>query len=188
MGIVEIIMTGVGLSMDAFAISICKGMKVKHISFWQALVIGLFFGGFQFLMPVIGYYISSTFASYISSYGHWIAFALLLFIGIKMIVETVKGTGEDTKDTLRIGELFLLAIATSIDALAVGVSLAFDDVNIWFASGVIGIVTLIISMIGVAIGKFSGGFLKNKAGILGGCILILIGIKILLSGLNIIDF
>lgn len=190
MGIIELLFTGVGLAMDAFAVSICKGLGMKKINHFHAFMISLFFGGFQALMPFIGWIAGRSFASYIESIDHWIAFVLLVIIGGKMLFETMKEELPDTEeqektDSLDYKELFLLAIATSIDALAVGVSLAFLGVNIWLAIAIIGIVTFAISYAGVGIGYQFGHRFEKGAQIAGGIILIMIGLKILLEHLEI---
>lgn len=176
----------VGLSMDAFAVSICKGLAMKKITFRKALIIGLWFGGFQALMPLIGYLLGVQFQSKITSIDHWIAFVLLCFIGINMIREACSKEEEQANDSLAVKEMFILAVATSIDALAVGVTFAFLQVSILPAITFIGITTLILSMIGVKIGNVFGTRYKSKAELAGGIILILIGVKILLEHLGIL--
>lgn len=192
MGIfIELLLMGVGLAMDAFAVSICKGLAMRKVNKKQAVVIGLFFGGFQALMPFIGWVLGSQFESYITSIDHWIAFVLLGFIGGKMIVEAVKPEDENVEidqmdPPLDIKEMFLLAIATSIDALAVGITFAFLDYPIVEAVSIIGIVTFIISIGGVYVGNFFGNKYKNKAEFAGGLILVLLGARILLSHLGLL--
>ena len=191
---IEILLIGVGLSMDAFAVSICKGLGMTKFNRKQAVTIGLYFGGFQALMPFIGYMLGIQFEKYITSIDHWIAFILLAFIGGKMVYEAIKEKDEECaveKDlALNQGEMLLLAIATSIDALAVGITFAFayDNLNIYEAITIIGVTTFVLSIIGVAVGNFFGSRYKKKAEITGGIILILIGIKILLEQLGIIAF
>lgn len=186
MGILELVLIAVGLSMDAFAVAICKGLNMKKINYKHSIIIGLFFGGFQALMPLIGWLLGKQFQQHISSFDHWIAFALLSFIGGKMIYEAIKG-GDDVEETdcsLNIKELVVLSIATSIDALAVGVTFAFfPDVNIASSIAVIGIITFVLSLIGVIIGNNFGTRFKSKAELAGGIILVLIGIKILFEHL-----
>ena len=182
---------GVGLSMDAFAVSICKGLSMRKVNQKQCFVIALFFGGFQALMPFIGWLLGSQFESCITSIDHWIAFILLGFIGGKMIVEAVKERDEAVQieqmdPPLDIKELFLLAVATSIDALAVGVTFAFLDTPIVEAITIIGLTTFVIAIIGVYAGNFFGNKYKSKAELAGGLILILIGVKILLEHLGIL--
>ena len=189
---IEFLLIGIGLSMDAFAVSICKGLAMRKVNKKQALVIGLFFGGFQALMPFIGWALGIQFQSYITNIDHWIAFVLLVFIGGKMIVEAVKPEEEEAVEVmdppLDIKEMFLLAIATSIDALAVGVSFAFLDYPIVEAISIIGVTTFVISVGGVYVGNFFGSRYKNKAELAGGLILVLLGVKILLEHLGIISF
>uniref|UniRef100_UPI003FEDDE49 manganese efflux pump MntP n=1 Tax=Roseburia sp. TaxID=2049040 RepID=UPI003FEDDE49 len=189
---IEFLLIGIGLSMDAFAVSICKGLAMRKVNKKQALVIGLFFGGFQALMPFIGWALGIQFQSYITNIDHWIAFVLLVFIGGKMIVEAVKPEEEEAVEVmdppLDIKEMFLLAIATSIDALAVGVTFAFLDYPIVEAISIIGVTTFVISVGGVYVGNFFGSRYKNKAELAGGLILVLLGVKILLEHLGIISF
>ena len=190
MGFIELFLIGVGLSMDAFAVSVCKGLNMKKINYRHALIIGGFFGGFQALMPLIGWALGSRFEKYIESVDHWIAFILLAFIGGKMVFEAIKGGDEEEnlshEDRLDIKELFMLAVATSIDALAVGITFAFLNVNIVSSITIIGLTTFVISVAGVAIGNKFGAKYKNKAEIAGGIILVLIGLKILLEGVGIL--
>jgi len=186
MGFFELFLIGVGLSMDAFAISLCKGLNMRKINYRHAFIIALFFGGFQALMPIIGWAIGKQFERFIVSFDHWIAFGLLLFLGIKMIYESVKGCDDDNIDEkLNIKELFMMAIATSIDALAVGVTFGFLSTPIAPASSIIGITTFIISFAGVAVGNHFGARFKKKSEILGGIALIVIGTKILLEHLGV---
>ncbi len=177
----------VGLSMDAFAVAICKGLAMKKITLRKALIIGLWFGGFQALMPLIGYLLGVQFQSKITSIDHWIAFVLLCFIGINMIREACSTEEENASESLAVKEMLLLAIATSIDALAVGVTFAFLQVTILPAIAFIGLTTLILSMAGVKIGNVFGTRYKSKAEFAGGIILIVIGIKILLEHLGILS-
>lgn len=191
MSIVELLLVAIGLSMDAFAVSICKGLRMKKINLRHALIIALFFGGFQALMPLAGWFLGSRFDSYISSMDHWIVFALLSFIGGKMIYEALRfeGPTEDEgqhPDTLDVKELAVMAVATSIDALAVGISFAFLRVHIWSATAMIGAITFLVSLSGVCVGNFFGARFKERAEIAGGAILVLIGLKILLEHLGII--
>ena len=185
MGFVELFLTGVGLSMDAFAVSICKGLGMTRVNWLHALVIALFFGGFQALMPLLGYVLAYSFAGYVTSVAHWIAFALLLFIGGKMLWDAFHDDGEDEGEAsdpaLDLRELFMLAIATSIDALAVGVSFAFLEVDILPAIAIIGCTTFAISFAGVAIGNQFGSRYERPSTIVGGVVLILIGVKIVLE-------
>ena len=181
MGIVELLLISVGLAMDAFAVSVGKGMTLKRVQPRHALTAGVWFGGFQGLMPLIGYYVGRSFAEYVVSVDHWIAFGLLVLIGLNMIRETIWGDDEQQNSDFGVRTMLIMAIATSIDALAVGVSMAFLDVNIWFSAAVICIVTLIISAAGVYLGTVFGARLGSKAGIVGGLILIAIGVKILVE-------
>lgn len=184
MDIFSIIMIGIGLAMDAFSVSITDGIILKKPKVVEAGKIALFFGAFQFIMPCIGYLLGSTFARYIEAFDHWIAFALLLFIGSKMIYEAInEKPEEDIKNPLSFTTLTVLAIATSIDALAVGVTFATINVPVIFASAVIGIVTFLISFAGVYIGSRCGNLFGSKSEIVGGMVLILIGFKILLQSL-----
>lgn len=186
MGFQEIFLIGVGLSMDAFAVALCKGLNMKKVNYWYTAVIALFFGGFQALMPLFGWFLGKQFEAYIVSVDHWIAFILLLYIGGKMIVESGKDDEEETRgDKLDLKELTIMAIATSIDALAVGITFAFFAVNIYSSITIIGITTFCLSIIGVMIGNRFGMKYKSKAEIAGGIILILIGLKILLEHLGI---
>lgn len=193
MGFAELFLLAVGLSIDAFAIAICKGFCMRRLRLDQAAVIGLFFGGFQALMPVIGWVLGKQFEAYIVSIDHWIAFFLLAFIGGKMIWEALHSQ-EDEADAcsmdqkLDLKELVMMAIATSIDALAVGISFAVLGVDILPAALLIGIVTFTLSAVGIRVGHHFGLKYKARAEIAGGVILILIGLKILLEHLGIISF
>lgn len=187
MGFVELFLVAVGLSMDAFAVSVCKGLGMRRLNMGQAAVIALFFGGFQALMPVIGWAVGRQFAGFVSSYAHWIAFALLAFVGIKMLWDAFHDEPEDEGPfKLDFGELLMLAIATSIDALAVGVSFAFLDVAIVPSVALIGVTTFVLSMIGVAVGNQFGSRWEKPATIVGGIVLVLIGVKVLLEGFGIL--
>lgn len=183
MGLVELFMVAVGLSMDAFAVALCKGLNMKKLNYRHAFIIGVFFGGFQALMPLLGWLLGRQFEKYITSFDHWIAFILLAFIGGKMLMEGFKGGEEahESNDRLDIKELVILAIATSIDALAVGITFAFFQVSILPSIALIGATTFILSVIGVVIGNKFGIRYKSKAEIAGGFVLIFIGIKILLE-------
>ncbi len=183
--ITEFALIGIGLAMDAFAVSICKGLGMKKINWGQTLLIGLFFGGFQAGMPFAGWLLGSRFSGVIDSFDHWIAFLLLAAIGVKMIIEAF-GEEEAIKEGVSIRELFALAVATSIDALAVGVTFALLSYPILEGIIIIGIITFILSIIGVLIGNRFGNRYQQKAQIAGGIILILIGLRILLSGLGLI--
>jgi putative Mn2+ efflux pump MntP len=186
MGIVELILIAIGLAMDAFAVSICKGLAMGKTKISNALIVGLWFGGFQALMPMIGYLLGAQFERYISSIDHWIAFVLLVAIGFNMIRESVSKK-EENYETASIGVkvMFVLAVATSIDALAVGVTFAFLRVNILLSVAVIGCITFVLSVIGIKVGSVVGRRFKSKAEFAGGVILILIGLKILLEHMNV---
>ena len=185
MGFLELFLTGVGLSADAFAAALCQGLHMKRLDWKRALVVGLFFGGFQALMPLIGYLLGSSLEQYIRSVDHWVVFLLLAFIGGKMIVETVRGGEEASCPCGRawLTGLLLLALATSIDALAVGLSFAFLRVQILPAVCLIGATTFALSVGGVALGVRFGTRFQKQAGIAGGVILVLIGLKVLLEHL-----
>lgn len=185
MSIIEIVLLAVGLSMDAFAVSICKGLSVGKISKKHMLLAGIWFGGFQALMPLIGYFLAGIFAESIEKYDHWVAFILLVIIGGQMIKESFSNE-EEMDASFDIKNMLMLAIATSIDALAVGVALAFLEVKIIPAVSLIGIITFVFSVIGVKIGSVFGMKYKNKAEFAGGAVLIIIALKILLEGLGII--
>ena len=191
MTIIEIFLIGVGLSMDAFAVSICKGLAMRRINWKQAVAVGGAFGFAQALMPVIGWFLGSGFSHIIDKYDHWVAFLLLALIGFKMSIEAIheikEGQSEEEQrsdNKLDVKELIILAVATSIDALAVGISFAFLDVDIWSSSAVIGITTFVICILGVAAGFRFGSKYKAKAELAGGIILFLIGLKILIEGLG----
>lgn len=186
MGILELILIAIGLGMDAFAVSICKGISMQKMNWKKAIIIGLYFGIFQALMPVIGFSLGKAFENLVTSIDHWIAFALLLIIGIKMIIEAFKEDNVSVNDSVNWKVMIILAIATSIDALAVGITFAFLQVNLLLAVSIIGIITFILCVIGTKIGNNFGNKFENKAEILGGIVLILIGVKILLEHLNII--
>ena len=185
MGIIELFILAVGLSMDAFAVSICKGLSLGRIKAKHMCIAGTWFGAFQALMPLIGYLLGSFFADMITKYAHWIAFVLLMFLGGNMIKEAF-GEEEKVDADMNAKNMLLLAIATSIDALAVGVTFAFLKVQIVPAVSFIGIITFIFSAVGVKIGSIFGTKYQAKAEFCGGAILILIGIKILLDGLGVI--
>lgn len=184
MGLIELFLIAVGLSMDAFAVSVCKGLAMPKCTFKKAAIVGLWFGGFQALMPAIGYILGAQFQEAIASIDHWIAFVLLALIGGNMIHEALDNDEEEADASLDVKTMFLLAVATSIDALAIGITFAFLKVNIIPAICFIGIVTFIISFAGVKIGNVFGARYKNKAEIVGGVILILLGLKILLEHLG----
>ena len=191
MGLLELFLIAVGLSMDAFAVAVCKGLSMRKMCYGQAAVIALFFGGFQALMPLIGWILGRQFEKYITSVDHWIAFVLLGLIGGNMIREALGKDEEETveaTDHLNVKELLMMAIATSIDALAVGITFAFLQVSIVPAVSFIGCTTFVLAFAGVCIGKIFGAKYKSRAELLGGIILILIGLKILLEHLGILPF
>ena len=186
MGLLELFIIAVGLSMDAFAVSICKGLSVRELRPRHAITCGVYFGGFQSLMPLIGWLLGVRFQSLITSIDHWIAFVLLGLIGINMIRES-RGQDEDgVSDSFNFAAMLPLAVATSIDALAVGVTFAFLQVNIVPAVCFIGATTFTLSCIGVKIGHVFGLKYKSRAELFGGCVLVLIGVKILLEHLGIL--
>ena len=184
MDLLSVALIGIGLAMDALAVSICKGLAMRTPSLKSMLVVGLWFGSFQAIMPVIGYYLGESFYQYISEYDHWIAFILLLLIGLNMIRESFLSEDEGMDDSIGIRIMFLLAVATSIDAFAVGITLAMDGSDIWLPALIIGIITLAISMAGVRVGSVVGERFGRKAELVGGLILIMIGLKILLEHLG----
>ena len=189
MTFIELLLIAVGLSMDAFSVSICKGLTTKRFSWRMALICGLWFGFFQALMPTVGYFLGDQFQEMIESYDHWIAFGLLALIGVNMIREALSKAEEGTTNgALDVKTMFFLAVATSIDALAVGVSFACIQVELWSSVVVIGLTTFIFSVLGVRIGNVFGSKYEKSAGIVGGIILILIGLKILFEHLGIISF
>lgn len=185
MSLWELFILAVGLSMDAFAVSVCKGLSLGKIKVKHMCLAGIWFGGFQALMPLAGYYLGNIFSDFITRYAHWVAFLLLLILGGGMIREAMD-KDDEMDSSMDVKSMFLLAIATSIDALAVGVTFAFLQVHIVAAVSFIGVITFICSAIGVKIGSIFGTKYSSKAQLCGGIILILIGIKILLDGLGII--
>ena len=190
MGFIELFLLGVGLSMDAFAVSVCKGLAMKKATLKSQMTCGLWFGGFQALMPLIGFFLGAMFADAIKSFDHWIAFGLLVLIGANMLKEALEkecDCCEEHNADMSVKTMFVLAVATSIDALAVGISLAMaGDVNIWAAIALIGVTTCGLSALGVKIGNIFGSRYEKKAEFAGGVILILLGIKILLEHLGVI--
>ena len=189
MSFIELLLIAIGLSMDAFSVSICKGLTTKRFSWRMALICGLWFGFFQALMPIIGYFLGSQFQHLIESIDHWIAFGLLVLIGANMIREALSNKEEDANSSaLDFKTMLLLAIATSIDALAVGVSFACIQVKIWSSVLIIGLTTFVFSILGVKVGNVFGSKFEKSAGIVGGTILIIIGLKILLEHLGLLAF
>ena len=190
MGIIELFLLAVGLSMDAFAVSVCKGLAMKKATLRSGMICGVWFGGFQALMPLIGFFLGSLFAEAIQAFDHWIAFVLLAVIGINMLREAAEQeeTCENDAD-LSVKTMLVLAVATSIDALAVGISLAMaGNVNIVTAVILIGCTTCVLSVIGVKVGNVFGSRYEKRAEIAGGIILILLGIKILLEHMGVLNF
>lgn len=187
MGFVDILLLGIGLSMDAFAVSVCKGLAVRRADAKTALVCGAWFGFFQALMPLIGYYLGRVFADAIEAVDHWVAFGLLVIVGGNMIKEALDKSEEQSTPDLSFKAMLPLAVATSIDALAVGISLAMAaEVSIFTSVAVIGVTTFLLSAVGVTIGGVFGSKFEKKAEFLGGAVLILLGFKILLESLGIL--
>lgn len=186
MSFIDIFLIGVALSMDAFAVSICKGLSVNKVEPKHLLTCGIYFGGFQALMPLIGFLLGFKFEKLIVSVDHWIAFVLLALIGGNMIKEALSGDEEEHDASFSFKTMIPLAVATSIDALAVGISFAFLGVDIVEAAVLIGITTFVLSGVGVYVGNIFGAKYKSKAEIVGGVVLILIGLKILLEHLGIL--
>ncbi|MBP3413672.1 MAG: manganese efflux pump [Clostridia bacterium] len=189
MGTIELLLLSVGLAMDAFAVSVCKGLAVPKIDLKKIFTVGIWFGGFQALMPLIGYLLGAQFENFISRFSSWIAFILLSLIGGNMIREALSKDDDDEKDTnasFAFGTMLVMAIATSIDALAVGITFAALSVNIWIAIAFIGSITFILSGVGLKIGNVFGAKYKSKAEFAGGLILVLLGIKILLEHFGIL--
>jgi len=187
MGLAELFLIAVGLSMDAFAVSVCKGLSFGKIKIKHMLIAGLWFGGFQAVMPVLGYFFGCFFADFVNSYSHWIAFVLLAIIGVNMIKEACSKEEEEQLDAaFDVKSMFILAVATSIDAMAVGVSFAFMQVAIAWAVLFIGLITFTLSGAGVKIGSIFGTKYKSKAELVGGIVLICMGLKILLEGISVI--
>lgn len=187
MDLLTLLLLAVGVSMDAFSVAICKGLSLRRTTIGHCSIVGLWFGGFQALMPTIGYFVGTYFSEAIESFDHWLAFALLALIGINMLREALgkeeaeEGCEGCNENPLAVGKMFPLAVATSIDALAVGVSFAVLSVDIWSAALCIGLTTFLFSFVGVRIGSIFGARHKSKAELVGGVILIIIGLKILLE-------
>ena len=186
MGIIELLFLAVGLSMDAFAVSVCKGLAMRKSNFRSCAVCGSWFGGFQALMPMIGYLLGSRFEKYIDSVAPWVAFVLLAFIGSNMVREALSNKEEEAEAGLDVKTMFIMAVATSIDALAVGVSFAFLKVNVWTSSLLIGITTFCFAFVGGLLGFKVGERFRTQAEIAGGAVLCLLGLKILLEGLGLL--
>ena len=187
MGLLELFILAVGLSMDAFAVSICKGLATEKVKLKHSLITGAWFGGFQALMPLVGFFLGTSFEKYVTKIDHWIAFILLGAIGANMIKEAFEKDNDGADASFGFKTMLIMAIATSIDALAVGITLALlPDINIIAAVSFIGVITFILSGIGIKLGCIFGAKYKSKAEFLGGAILIILGVKILLEHLNII--
>ena len=192
MGIGELLLLAVGVSMDAFAVSVCKGLAMKRVTLKEEMTCGVWFGGFQALMPTIGFFLGTLFADAIEAVDHWVAFVLLAVIGINMLKEAFSKEDEccccdESNADLSVKTMFVMAVATSVDALAVGISLAMaGNVNIWLAAAFIGICTCTLSACGVKIGNVFGSRYEQKAQVAGGVILVLLGLKILLEHLGIL--
>lgn len=183
---IEIVLIAVALAMDAFAVSVCKGLAMQKITFKKAAIVGLWFGGFQTLMPTVGYFLGSAFAEKIEAVDHWVAFILLAIIGVNMIREAMSKDEEKIDASLDVKTMFLMAVATSIDALAVGITFALEGENIAVSAILIGVITFCISALGVKIGSVFGTKYKSKAEFVGGVVLVGIGLKILLEGIGVI--
>lgn len=188
MGMAELLLLAVGLSMDAFAVAVCKGLAMDRISVKNVCIVGAWFGGFQALMPALGYLLGSLFARYITAFDHWVAFVLLVLIGGNMIKEAVCPDEERASGSLAWQGMLVMAVATSIDALAVGITFAFLEVNVPFAVLFIGATTFVLSAVGVKVGSVFGTRYKAKAELAGGVILILLGCKILAEHMGWIAF
>ncbi len=192
MDIISLVLTALALAADAMSVSITNGIAVKKLQLPKVLLMALLFGGFQALMPTLGWLLGTSVSKYISAFDHWIAFLLLAFIGFKMIVESFKNDEETVnKDPFSITNLLIMAVATSIDALAVGISfasLAIPGSELWLGIALIGVITFTLSCLGAFLGKFLGNMFKKRAGLIAGIILCLIGLKILLEHLGVLTF
>ena len=189
MGFLELFLLAVGLSMDAFAVSICKGLSMKKAGLKEGCICGVWFGGFQALMPLIGFFLGTLFADAIVSFDHWVAFGLLVLIGANMLKEALEPGCEECENTsadLGFKTMLVMAVATSIDAMAAGISLAMDGANIWLNAALIGITTCVLSAVGVKVGAVFGSRFEKKAQLAGGIILVLLGTKILLEHLGVL--
>ena len=183
MSLAELFIIAVGLSMDAFAVSVCKGLSMQKMNVKNAVIVGLYFGGFQATMPLLGYGLGIRFQQAITAYDHWIAFILLAMIGVNMIREALHPDEQSVDASVKMGDMLVLAVATSIDALAVGVTFAFLNVQIIPAVSFIGCTTIILSIVGVKVGTVFGCRYKARAELAGGAILVLMGVKILIEHL-----
>ncbi len=193
MGLIEVLILAVGLSMDAFAVSVCKGLAMCKVKLKNACIVGLWFGAFQAGMPLIGYFLGASFQQYIEAVDHWVAFALLLVIGLNMIREALSGDEEKCDCSVRARDMIAPAFATSVDALVVGIAMAMaagkeGGLNVFLSVGIIGVVTFLLCVLGVKIGGIFGEKYKKPAEIAGGIILVLIGVKTVLEHLEIINF
>lgn len=186
MSLVEVILIAIGLAMDAFGVSVSKGLMLTEKETHKKVILPLLFGIFQMLMPIIGWAIGVQFADTIAAYDHWIILVLLSYLGITMIRNSFDDT-EDQEITTGWGEMLMLSIATSVDAMAVGITFAFLSVNVVYASSIIGIITFFISLVGIYAGRLLGNFFKSRAEMIGGIILVLIGVKILIQHLGYIS-
>lgn len=185
MGLLELFILAIGLSMDSFAVSICKGLATQKVKLRHTAIAGAWFGGFQALMPLIGYFLGTTFEKYVTAVDHWIAFVLLGAIGANMIKEAFSKEEDCSDGSFGIKTMFVMAVATSIDALAIGITFALlPDVNIIAAVSFIGVTTFILSAIGVKLGNVFGAKYKSKAELAGGIILVILGVKILIEHLS----
>lgn len=189
MGFFDIFLIGVALSMDAFSVSVCKGLSVKKVEWKHLALCGLYFGGFQFLMPILGYYLGSWCVDFVGKVDHWVAFGLLALIGLNMIRAAIFDKDDDDVDaSFAVPVMLSLALATSIDALAVGVTFSMSNGNkIWLAAGLIGVITFVLSALGVKFGSKIGEKFEKIASVVGGAVLVLLGLKILLTDLGIIS-
>jgi putative Mn2+ efflux pump MntP len=187
MSIFTLFTLAIGLAMDAFAVSVCKGLAMKKMSLKKAFITGAYFGLFQAGMPIIGYFLGVSFRDYITKIDHWISFALLIFLGIKMLKEAFDNEACSTNDSVAFRVMIVLAVATSIDALAVGITFAFLKVNLLLAVSLIGIITFLLSMVGVRLGHVFGARYKRVAECVGGVVLIVLGFKILFEHLGILS-
>lgn len=183
---IEIVLIAAALAMDAFAVSVCKGLAMQKTTFKKAAIVGLWFGGFQTLMPTVGYFLGSAFAEKIEAIDHWVAFVLLAIIGVNMIREAMSKDEEKIDASLDVKTMFLMAVATSIDALAVGITFALEGENIAVSAILIGVITFCISALGVKIGSVFGTKYKSKAEFVGGVVLVGIGLRIMLEGIGVI--
>ncbi len=184
MNFFDLLLLSIGLAMDAFAVSICKGLSIQTLKLRHPLTVGLWFGGFQVLMPLLGWLLGSRFATMVDNIDHWVAFILLAFIGGHMVKES-REAGEEADPSLGFRVMLPLAVATSIDALAIGVTFSFLDVNLWVALTTVGVTSFLISGLGMVVGHKFGTKYKSGAELLGGVVLILIGTRLLLDGLGV---